>query len=65
MIAIALHDLHIDKSIYDLLQNMDRKLNHKMLIPELSDNFKVKFIFVQVNNICLTFNYIKFFCGLY
>ena len=36
------HDLHIDKSIYDVLQILDRNLTHKKLLPELFDKSKIK-----------------------
>ncbi len=42
MVAIVQHDLHIDKSIYDVLQILDRNLTHKILLPELFDKSKIK-----------------------
>lgn len=42
MVAIVQHDLHIDKSIYDVLQILDRNLTHKTHLPELFDKSKIK-----------------------
>ena len=42
MVAIVQHDLHIDKSIYDVLQILDRNLTHKILLSELFDKSKIK-----------------------
>ena len=42
MVAIVQHDLHIDKSIYDVLQILDRNLTHKTLLPVLFDKSKIK-----------------------
>ena len=42
MVAIVQHDLHIGKSIYDVLQILDRNLTHKILLPELFDKSKIK-----------------------
>lgn len=42
MVAIVQHDLHIDKSIYDVLQILDRNLTHKTLLPDLFDKSKIK-----------------------
>ena len=42
MVAIVQNDLHIDKSIYDVLQILDRNLTHKILLPELFDKSKIK-----------------------
>ena len=42
MVAIVQHDLHIDRSIYDVLQILDRNLTHKTLLPDLFDNSKIK-----------------------
>jgi len=33
MVAIVQHELNIDKSIYDVLQILDRNLTHKILLP--------------------------------
>ncbi len=48
MVAIVQHDLHIDKSIYDVLQILDRNLTHKILLPELFDTSKIKNIKDQI-----------------
>ena len=42
MVAIVQYDLHIDKSIYDVLQILDRNLTHKTLLPDLFDKSKIK-----------------------
>ncbi len=42
MVAIVQQDLHIDKSIYDVLQILDRNLTHKTLLPDLFDKSKIK-----------------------
>ena len=42
MVAIVQYDLHIDKSIYDVLQILDRNLTHKTLLPVLFDKSKIK-----------------------
>lgn len=42
MVTIVQHDLHIDKSIYDVLQILDRNLTHKTLLPVLFDKSKIK-----------------------
>ena len=56
----------IDKSIYDMLKKQDINLTHKILLTELLDKSKInnlKIRLVQVNQICLTFNYVQLFSG--
>lgn len=67
MATIFQYELLIEKSIYDVLQILDRNLTHKILLTVLFDKPKLKISkirLVQVDQICLTLNYVHFFVDI-
>lgn len=67
MVTIVQHDLHIDKSIYDVLRFWIGILRIRLCFLSYLTNLKSKnskIILVQVNQICFTFNYVQIFSGL-